>query len=89
MYLSEKILTEIIAEKHIHDLIKDGSNKKGGTRKIADLPQEKICRNKEHNPPMHMVYEPGIYEHVCPACGERQIFIVPPKPTLWVNLNVT
>jgi hypothetical protein len=46
------------------------------TRKIADLP--KICRHPEHNPPTHMVYEPGIWEHVCPACKTVQTFTVSP-----------
>jgi hypothetical protein len=46
----------------------------GGTRKIADLPT--FCQHFAHNPPGMMVYEPGVYEHVCPNCGARQIFTV-------------
>ncbi len=53
--------------------------RKGGTRKIAELPN--ACNHPEHNPPMHMVYENGIWEHICPACGNLQIFTVN-KPTL-------
>ena len=48
---------------------------KGGTRKISDPPM--ICRHQEHYPPSHMVYEPGTWEHVCPGCGARHVFVVP------------
>ena len=43
-------------------------------KKIADLP--KSCLHPQHNPPGHMVYEDGVYEHVCPACGKVQRFTV-------------
>ena len=56
-------------------------NKNKGTRKIADLPQEKICTSSAHNPPTLMVYEPGVYEHTCPHCGNIQVFTVGNKPT--------
>jgi len=49
------------------------------TRKIADLPR--VCRHPEHNPPNMMVYENGVWEHVCPACGAKQTFVVN-KPCL-------
>lgn len=45
-----------------------------GTRKIADLP--KVCKHPEHEPPKFKVFEPGIYEHVCPACEHRTVFTV-------------
>lgn len=45
------------------------------TRKIAELPAHS-CSNPEHNPPGHMVYSDGIWEHVCPGCGKRQVFVV-------------
>jgi hypothetical protein len=48
---------------------------KGGTRKIGELPN-KFCKHPEHNPASHRVYIPGVYEHVCPACGVRQVFTV-------------
>ena len=48
---------------------------KGGTRKIADAPP-RPCQNPEHNPPGMMVFSPGIYEHTCPGCGNKQVFIV-------------
>lgn len=44
------------------------------TRKISDLPE--MCRHPEHNPPTHMVYEPGVWEHICPSCGNRIVFTV-------------
>jgi hypothetical protein len=36
-----------------------------------------LCRHPEHKPPMHIVLEPGTYEHTCPACGNKTIFTVP------------
>lgn len=45
------------------------------TRKIADAPE--FCRDSEHNPPTHMVYEPGTWEHVCPRCKHRVVFTSP------------
>lgn len=52
----------------------------GGTRKIAELPPPP-CQHSEHNPPAMMVYEPGVWEHVCPGCGARQVFTVD-RPSL-------
>lgn len=49
-------------------------NEKPLTRKIADLAVP--CRDPEHNPPMFMVYENGIYEHKCPGCGRVTRFTV-------------
>lgn len=45
------------------------------TIKIAE--PEKICTHPEHDPATHQVFEPGTYEHTCPACGKKQIFTVP------------
>ena len=56
--------------------------KKGGMRKIASFPIEKTCHSPEHNPPMNMVMEPGIYEYECPSCGHKETIIVEPKATL-------
>lgn len=36
--------------------------KRINTRKLADLP--KSCNNEEHNPPMFILLEPGIYENI-------------------------
>jgi len=52
------------------------------TRKIRDLPLEHWytpwppCQHPEHNPPSHMVFEPGVYEHTCPGCGRQLEFVV-------------
>lgn len=42
------------------------------TRKIADLVEP--CTSPEHNPPTMRLYENGVYEHICPRCGAKQIF---------------
>lgn len=44
------------------------------TIKIADI--QKPCRDREHNPPSHMVYDDGVYEHTCPSCGRVTRFTV-------------
>lgn len=49
-------------------------------RKIADAPPPP-CPHPEHNPPGMIVLEDGTYEHICPACGKRQVFVVR-RPTL-------
>lgn len=48
---------------------------KGGTRKIADLPEPE-CNHPEHNPATMIVLPDGVYEHTCPACGKVQGFTV-------------
>ena len=50
------------------------SHEKRSLKKIADVP--KVCMSPEHNPPAHVVLEPGVYEHTCPDCGERVEFVV-------------
>lgn len=45
------------------------------TRKIRDI--KPPCNHPDHKPPMHMVFKPGVYEHICPACGEVITFTVP------------
>ena len=47
----------------------------GGLRKIKDT--EIPCTHPGHNPPMHIVLEPGEYEYMCPACGKITTFTVP------------
>lgn len=49
---------------------------KGGTRKIREI-EDVACKSPEHNPPMHRVFSPGEWEHVCPSCGKIHRFIVP------------
>jgi len=34
------------------------------------------CLHPEHMPPMHIVLDPGVYEHTCPGCGETKRFII-------------
>ena len=44
-------------------------------KKIRD--EKPPCRHPGHNPPGHMVYQPGMYEYTCPACGKKQVFRAP------------
>jgi hypothetical protein len=44
------------------------------TKKIAD--DERPCMDPEHDPPKHMVYRPGTYEHTCPGCSRKIVFRV-------------
>lgn len=53
----------------------------GGTRKIRQF-DIKICNHSEHNSPLHIILDPGVYEHECPCCGKKQTFIIPTKPML-------
>jgi hypothetical protein len=48
------------------------------TKKISDLPGTpgKPCLSRDHNPPGHIVLEPGVYEHTCSRCGKKQRFTV-------------
>jgi len=50
-------------------------NKTRGLRKIKGI--KTPCNHPEHYPPNNIVLEPGVYEHVCPACGARFVFEVP------------
>lgn len=34
------------------------------------------CMNPEHDPPMHIVLSPGVWEHTCPGCGQTTVFHV-------------
>ena len=48
------------------------------TKKIKeprDLPTE-FCSSRDHTPPSHMVYSPGVYEHTCSGCGKVTQFTV-------------
>ena len=50
------------------------NKKKSGLRKVDDI--KPCCNHPEHNPPGHMVYEPGVYEYICPGCGKVKKFNV-------------
>lgn len=45
-------------------------------KKIADLPYTPQCTHPEHEPPKHIVLPPGVYEHTCPRCGNKNVFVV-------------
>lgn len=55
------------------------------TRKLSDLPRA-YCTDREHEPPQHMVYENGLYEHECPSCGNKIRFTVN-RPTFYEQLD--
>lgn len=38
---------------------------------------KEICLDPGHDPPKHIVLEPGIYKHTCPNCGHSITFKVP------------
>ncbi len=38
---------------------------------------EKPCLHLEHNPPMHLVLQPGTYKYTCPGCGQQTVFVIP------------
>lgn len=66
----------------LKDLLNQPSNnqwpqsRKRGFRKIDD-PEDKVCRDPAHNPPSHIVLQPGTYEYTCPSCGNVQVIKVP------------
>ena len=64
-------------ETHLIEMIKqiNTQHKQKGLRKIADVPEP--CLSPEHDPPSHIVLEPGVYEYTCPACGETKSFVIP------------
>ena len=48
------------------------------TRKIEDSWRVKLplCNSPDHNVPNMQVFENGVYEHECSACGRKYIFTV-------------
>jgi len=52
---------------------------------VRHEPHEDIkrCCHPEHNPPRHILLEPGRHTWECPVCGERQTFEVSPRPQLF------
>jgi len=52
-------------------------------RRIDDERAWKVkpCRHPDHGVPKHRCFPPGAaagtYEHTCPACGHKTIFVVP------------
>ena len=61
----------------LKDIFSENRRKKsGGLRKIREFTPQEICRHLEHNPPMHIVLSPGVYEYTCPGCGKTITFTV-------------
>ena len=50
-------------------------------RKVQGYDEKLPCRHPDHNPPIMILLDPGVYENVCPACGAKTTFRVPPRPT--------
>ena len=46
------------------------------TKKIGEIGGVKPCLDPCHYPPKYQVFDSGIYEHTCPACGHITIFQV-------------
>ncbi len=44
---------------------------------------DKPCYNPEHQPPSHIVLEPGTYKHTCPGCGKFQYLTVDFNQVSW------
>ena len=54
--------------------------KQGG---FFDLPQDKRCKDKSHEPPTHIHIPQGKgYRHVCPSCG-KVTDLIPPQISFW------
>ncbi len=47
------------------------------TRKLSG--PEEPCLHPEHDPPKGQVFSPGVWEHTCPACGKKKVFVVPTR----------
>ena len=43
-------------------------------RKIKDL--KTPCMSAAHNPSDGIVLEPGVYEYICPDCGEKTELVI-------------
>lgn len=46
------------------------------TKKIGNVSPFHTCLHPEHGPPSMRVFDPGVYEHTCPACGKKTVFTV-------------
>ena len=55
-------------------IVGTGSYGAGGLKKVDDVPMP--CVHPEHNPPTHIVLQPGVYEYTCPGCGRVVRFTV-------------
>jgi hypothetical protein len=43
-------------------------------KKLSD--ELRPCRHPSHDPPSHIVLDPGTYRHTCSGCGASQVFSV-------------
>jgi hypothetical protein len=50
------------------------------TERIGDANDVPVCRDPEHLPPRHQVFEPGRYVHTCPSCGMETPFTIHEHP---------
>lgn len=68
-------MININSERYEERLGINSRPKKSGLKlvRVAEPP----CISYEHDPPMHIVLQPGTYEYTCPACGRIQVFTVP------------
>ncbi len=52
------------------------------TKRILDfdnpsrVPLGKVCHDSDHYPSRMRVFEPGLYEHVCPTCKKKTYFVI-------------
>jgi hypothetical protein len=46
-------------------------------KKIKSHRMKDVCLHPEHNPPSHIVLEPGDYIYSCPECGKEKVLSVP------------
>lgn len=44
---------------------------------LEKISEPDVCLDPEHNPPTHIVLEPGTYKYTCPSCGKVTVFTVP------------
>lgn len=56
------------------------------TRKIRDLAPEENCRNPDHDPPTHRLFDNGVWEHECPGCHRKIKFTVR-RPRCFLDLQ--
>lgn len=55
------------------------------TKRIGDLPIAKPCNDLDHKPAGHVIRPSGVYEHVCPTCGQTFTFVVPKGPNWFAD----
>ena len=48
-----------------------------GFKRIKKFEPRDRCVNPEHDPPQHIVLEPGVWKYTCPGCGRTLTITVP------------